>query len=83
MYGLLDPVLSQIVTTLAQEIEVSFDRIVVESLGIALCILIAERFVGPLQLPASNKGLSPERLRRVRTILTWTSRSLSSPTSPV
>jgi AraC family transcriptional regulator len=65
--GLHDPLLSQIVTTLAEEIEDGFaDRILIESLGTALCIRIAQRFVGHLPLPTSNKGLSPERLRRVR-----------------
>src|SRR5271166_1919852 len=65
--GLQDPLLSQIVTTLAQEIEGGFaDRMLIESLGTAMCIRIAQRFVGHLPLPAGNKGLSPERLRRVR-----------------
>jgi AraC family transcriptional regulator len=63
---LQDPLLSQIVTTLAQEIEGgSADRILVESLGTAMYIRIARRFVGRLPLPTSG-GLSPERLRRVR-----------------
>jgi len=61
-----DSFLGQIATTLAQEVEGDFaDRILVESLGIALCIRIARRFVGELPLPTS-KGLSPERLQRVR-----------------
>jgi AraC family transcriptional regulator len=64
--GLQDPLLSQIVTTLAQESEGGLaDRILIESLGTALCIRIARRFVGRLPLPTSH-GLSPERLRRVR-----------------
>jgi AraC family transcriptional regulator len=64
--SLRDPLLSQIVTTLAQEIEGGFaDRILIESQGTALCIRIARRFVEHLPLPASD-GLSPERLRRVR-----------------
>jgi AraC family transcriptional regulator len=51
---------------LAQEIEGGFaERILIESLGTALCIRIAQRFVGRLPLPTS-KGLSPERLQRVR-----------------
>jgi AraC family transcriptional regulator len=67
LYALEDPLLSQIVTTLAQEIEGGFaDRILIESLGTAFCIRIAQRFVGRLPLPTSTKGLSPERLRRVR-----------------
>ena len=66
LYPLHDPLLSQIVTTFAQEIDDSFaDRILIESLGTALCIRIAQRFVGPLSLPTC-KGLSVERLRRVR-----------------
>ena len=66
LYDLQDPMLSQIVTSLAQEIEGGFaDRILVESLGTAMCIGIARHFVGHLPLPTS-KGLSPERLRRVR-----------------
>ena len=52
--------------SLAQEIEGGFaDRIMVESLCSALCICIAQSFVGRLPLP-NSKGLSPERLRRVR-----------------
>ena len=67
LYALQDPLLSQIVTTLAEEIEGGFaDRILIESLGTALCIRIAQRFVGRVPVPSSNKGLSPERLRRVR-----------------
>ncbi len=66
LYSLQDPLLSQIVTTLAHEIEGGFaDRILVESLGTALCIRIARPFVGRLPLPTSG-GLSPERLQRVR-----------------
>jgi AraC family transcriptional regulator len=67
LYALHDPLLSQIVTSLAEEIDGGFaDRILIESLGNALCIRIAQRFVGHLPLPTSNRGLSPERLRRVR-----------------
>jgi AraC family transcriptional regulator len=61
-----DPLLSQIVTRLAEASEERFaDRILIESLGAALFIRIARRFVGDLPLPTS-KGLSPERLQRVR-----------------
>jgi AraC family transcriptional regulator len=61
-----DPLLGQILTALAQEIEGGFaDQILVESLGTALCIRIARHFVGDLRLPTSG-GLSPERLQRVR-----------------
>jgi AraC family transcriptional regulator len=66
LYPLHDPLLSQIVITLGQEFEGGFsDRILVESLGTALCVRIAQRFVEHLPLPTS-KGLSAERLRRVR-----------------
>jgi len=66
LFPLQDPLLSQIVTTLVQEIDGGFaDTILVESLGTALCIRVARHFVGHLSLPA-RKGLSPERLRRVR-----------------
>jgi len=66
LFPLQDLLLTQIVTTLAQEIESRFaDRILIESLGTALCIRIAQCFVGRLPLPTS-KGLSPERLQRVR-----------------
>jgi len=64
--SLEDPLLGQIVTRLAQEREAGFaDRILVESLGTAMCIGVAQHFVGRLSLPTS-KGLSPERLQRVR-----------------
>ncbi len=67
LYALQDPLLSQIVRSLAEEIEGGIaDRILIESLGTALCIRIAQRFVGRLPLPTNNKGLSLERLRRVR-----------------
>jgi AraC family transcriptional regulator len=64
--ALRDPLLSEIVKSLAQEIEGGFaDKILVESLGTALCIRLARRFVGHLPLPTSG-GLSSERLQRVR-----------------
>src|SRR5271154_3382099 len=63
---LKDPLVSQIVTSLAQESGAGFaDKILIESLGTALCIRIAQHFVGQLPLPTSQ-GLSPGRLRRVR-----------------
>ena len=63
--SLQDPLLSQLVTTLADETEGGFaDRILVESLGTALCIRLARHFVGHLTLPTSG-ALSPERLQRV------------------
>jgi AraC family transcriptional regulator len=64
--SLQDLLLSQLVTTLADETEGGFGYgILVESPGTALCIRLAQHFVGHLPLPTS-KGLSPERLRRVR-----------------
>jgi AraC family transcriptional regulator len=64
--SLQDPLLGQLVTTLADEAEGGFaDRVLVESLGTALCIRLARHFVGRFPLP-SSKGLSPERLQRVR-----------------
>ena len=46
LLGLHDPLLGQIATTLAQEVEGGFaDRILVKSLGTALCIRLARRFV--------------------------------------
>jgi len=66
LLGLHDPLLGQIATTLAQEVEGGFaDRILVKSLGTALCIRLARRF-GAHLLPPTSKGLSPERLQRVR-----------------
>ena len=66
LYGMHDPLLGQIVLSLAREIEGGFaDWILIESLGTALCVRIARRFVEHLPLPTSE-GLSPERLRRVR-----------------
>ena len=66
LYPFQDPLLRQIVTTLADETEGGFaERILVESLGTALCIGVARHFVGHLVLPTSG-GLSTERLERVR-----------------
>jgi len=64
--SLQDPLLRQLVTTLADETEGGFaDRVLVESLGTALFVRLAWHFVGHLSLPTSG-GLSPERLQRVR-----------------
>jgi AraC family transcriptional regulator len=61
-----DALLGQLVSTLADETEGGFgDRVLVESLGTAMCIRLARHFVGRLQLPTSG-GLSPERLQRAR-----------------
>jgi hypothetical protein len=88
LYGLQDPLLSRIIATLAEEIEGDFaDRILVESLGTALCIRIARRFVGRLPLPTSNKGPRQSGCGACaitsRRISMTTSRSLFSPISPV
>jgi AraC family transcriptional regulator len=65
-YPLQDPLLGQIVTALDQETQSGFGgKILIESLGTILCIRIARCFVGHLPLPKS-KGLSSERLQRVR-----------------
>jgi hypothetical protein len=61
-----DSLSGQIATSLAQEREGLADRIMVESLGTALSIRLARRFVGDLPLPTS-KGLTPERLRALAT----------------
>jgi AraC family transcriptional regulator len=64
--SLQDPLLGQLVRTLADETEGGFaDRLLVESLGTALLVRLARHFVEQLPLPTS-KGLSSERLRRVR-----------------
>jgi AraC family transcriptional regulator len=64
--SLQDPLLSQLVSTLADETKDGLaDRVLVESLGTALFIRLSRHFVGRLPLPTS-KGLSPERLQRVR-----------------
>jgi AraC family transcriptional regulator len=64
--SLQDPLLSQIVMALANDSEGGFaDRILVESLGTAMYIRLAQHFVGKLPLPTSG-GLSPQRLERVR-----------------
>src|SRR5271170_7716997 len=57
LYPLEDPLLGQIVTSLAQEIKGGpADRILIESLVTALCVRIARRFVGHLPLPTNNRG---------------------------
>ena len=66
LYPFQDPLLLEIFTTLAYEIEGGFaERILIESLGTALCIRVARHFVGHLVLPSSG-GLQAERLERVR-----------------
>jgi len=66
LVSLQDPLLGHIVTALAEETENGFvNRILAESLCAALCIRLARHFVGHFPLPTS-KGLSTERLQRVR-----------------
>jgi AraC family transcriptional regulator len=66
LIGLQDPLRAEIVVSLAQKSDAGLaDAILIESLGTALCIGIARHFVGHLPLPA-NKGLSLQRLQRVR-----------------
>jgi AraC family transcriptional regulator len=67
--SLQDLLLSQIVTTMAEDTEGGVaDRVLVESLGTALFVRLARHFVGKLPLPTSG-GLSPQRLERVRDYL--------------
>jgi AraC family transcriptional regulator len=63
-----DPLVSQIATTLAHEMEGGFlDRILVDTLNTALAVRIARQFLDPskITLEPAN-GLSRERLERVR-----------------
>ena len=62
-----DPLISQIISTIAHEIQGSFlDRILVDALNTVLAVQITRRFVDPskITLDPSN-GLSRERLQRV------------------
>jgi AraC family transcriptional regulator len=62
-----DPLVLQIVSTLAYEMESGFlDHILVDALNTALAVRIVRHFVDPLKIaqPSSN-GMSRERLRRV------------------
>jgi len=66
-YPISDPIVSQIVSTLAHEMEDGFlDRILVDTLNIALAVRIVRQFVdlSKIMLEPSN-GLSRERLQRV------------------
>jgi AraC family transcriptional regulator len=62
-----DPLVSKIVSTLAQEMESGFlDRILVDALNTALAVRILRHLVDPSKLAlAPSNGLSRERLRRV------------------
>ncbi len=66
-YPIGDPLVSQIVSTIAHEIENGYlDRILVDALNTALAARVVRQFVDPskITLEPSN-GLSRERLRRV------------------
>jgi len=74
-YPLEDLLLSQIVTTLVQEIEGGFaDKILIESLDTALCIRIAQRFVGAPRATdpqGSLAGAAAARTRLCRGASRW------------
>ena len=66
-YPIIDPLLSQMASTIAHEMEGGFlDRILVDALNTALAVRIVRQFVDPskITLEPSN-GLSRERLQRV------------------
>ena len=62
-----DPLVSQIVSTIAQEMEGGFlDRLLVDALNTALATRIVRQFINPAKIvPEPSNGLSRERLRRV------------------
>ena len=62
-----DPLVSQIVGTIAREMESGFlDRILVDSLNTALAVRIVRQFIDPSKImPAPSNGLSRERVQRV------------------
>jgi AraC family transcriptional regulator len=62
-----DPLLSQIASTIAHELEGGFlDRILVDALNTALAAQIVRQFVDPSKITlAPSNGLSRERLQRV------------------
>jgi AraC family transcriptional regulator len=66
-YPIGDPLASQIVSTIAHEMESGFlDRILVDSLNTALAVRIVRQFVDPSKITlAPSNGLSRERLQRV------------------
>jgi AraC family transcriptional regulator len=63
-----DPLISQIVLTIANEIEAGFfDYILVDSLNTALAVRMVRHFIDPSKIAAAmSNGLSRERLQRVR-----------------
>jgi AraC family transcriptional regulator len=66
-YPIVDPLVSQIVSTLAHEMEGDFlDHILVDALNTALAVRILRHFVDPAKImPPPSNGLSRERLQRV------------------
>ena len=62
-----DPLVSQIVSTLAREMESGFlDHILVDALNTALAVRIMRHLVDPSKIaPPPSNGLSRERLQRV------------------
>jgi AraC family transcriptional regulator len=67
-YPINDPFVSQIVSTLAHEMESGFlDHILVDALNTALAVRIVRHFVDPSKITLTpSNGLSRERLQRVR-----------------
>jgi AraC-like DNA-binding protein len=66
-YPINDPLVSQIVSTLAREMEGDFlDHIMVDALNTALAVRIVRHFVDPSRITqAPSNGLSRERVQRV------------------
>ncbi len=66
-YPVGDPLASQIVSTIAHEMENGFlDRILVDSLNTALAVRIVRQFIDPSKITlAPSNGLSRERLQRM------------------
>jgi AraC family transcriptional regulator len=66
LVGFHDPLLAQIAHTLAHETGSSLaDRLLVDSLGSALAVQVARRFMRWSPPPSATRGLSSERLSRV------------------
>jgi AraC family transcriptional regulator len=67
-YPINDPLVSQIVSTIAHETEKRFlDHILVDALNTALAVKMVRHFIDPSKIaPPPSSGLSRERLQRVR-----------------
>jgi AraC family transcriptional regulator len=67
-YPINDPLVSQIVSTIAHETEKRFlDHILVDALNTALAVKMVRHFIDPSKIaPPPSNGLSRERLQRVR-----------------